>query len=161
MIWRQATVRFLRGSEADGEQATKAYELEIDRHIQGCEFITTRSLASVRDAELRRFAEAHLWRFAGIQLADGLFPAERYGSGFGQIGILEAFARYPHHPITPVVILKSLPWLVAAQREDGSWSQGEGSASPRGARRRRHDPGGGQGVEGGRRALDGWVLGVM
>jgi len=122
----QATVRYLRVSEEDGDGSMRSYGLEIDRHIQGCEFITTRSLASACDPDMRRFAEAHLWRFAGIQLADGLFPAERYGSGFGQIGIMEAFARYPHHPITPVVILKSLPWLVETQRADGSWTRTKG-----------------------------------
>jgi len=99
------------------------YTLKIDRHIQGCEFITTRSLAGVRDPDVRRFAEAHLWRFAGNQLPDGMFPAERYGSGFGQVGILEAFSRYPHHPVAQMVILRSLAWLVEAQRPDGAWEQ--------------------------------------
>ncbi|MCJ7736996.1 MAG: hypothetical protein MUQ10_06730, partial [Anaerolineae bacterium] len=59
-------VRFQRiagcsAPSADDASAAEVYTLKIDRHIQGCEFITTRSLASVRDPTRRRFAEAHLW----------------------------------------------------------------------------------------------------
>jgi len=115
-------VRFQRIAQQSAPLAD-VYTLEIDRHVQGCEFITTRSLAGVRDPAMRRFAEAHLWRFAGNQLPDGMFPAERYGSGFGQVGILEAFSRYPHHPVAQMVILRSLAWLVEAQRPDGAWEQ--------------------------------------
>ena len=77
----------------------------------------------------RRFAEAHLWRFAGFQLEDGgqrsagKFPEERYGSGFSQIGILEAVARYDH-PASRVILLRALPWIVDAQNNDGSWGGG-------------------------------------
>ena len=126
-------VRFQRIAQQSAPLAD-VYTLEIDRHIQGCEFITTRSLAGVRDPTMRRFAEAHLWRFAGNQLPDGTFPAERYGSGFGQVGILEAFSRYPDHPVAQMVILKSLGWLVETQRPDGAWgrpSAGSRRADPR------------------------------
>jgi hypothetical protein len=100
------------------------YPLQLPDHIQGCEFITTRSLSRVQDPLLRRFAEAHLWRFAGIQRGpDGGFPGERYGTGFGQIGILEAVARYDH-PASKVMVMRALPWIVNAQNEDGSWGEG-------------------------------------
>jgi hypothetical protein len=99
------------------------YPLRVPNHIQGCEFITTRSLSRVQHPAARRFAEAHLWRFAGIQRADGTFPEERYGSGFSQAGILEALARHDH-PASHVIILRALPWVVAAQNEDGSWGEG-------------------------------------
>ena len=99
------------------------YALRMPDHIQGCEFITTRALAYVTDPALRRFAEAHLWRFAGIQRSDGTFPKERYGTGFGQIGILDAVARYDH-PASKVMVLRALPRLLSEQNDDGSWGSG-------------------------------------
>jgi hypothetical protein len=102
----------------------KHYVLGMNNHIQGCEFITTRSLSRVRDPKARRFAEAHLWRFASVQHADdGTFPAERYGTGFHQAGILQAVARYDH-PVSKVIVLRSLPWIVQNQNADGSWGEG-------------------------------------
>jgi hypothetical protein len=103
------------------------YLLQMPEHTQGCEAITTRSLSCVQDPRVRRFAEAHLWRFAGKQHgANGAFPHESYGSGFSQAGFLELFARYDH-PVSRVVVLRALPWIVEAQNEDGSWGE-EGNA---------------------------------
>jgi hypothetical protein len=99
------------------------YMLQMRTHIQGCEFITTRAMSRVHDKKMRRFAEAHLWRFASRQLApNGTFAKESYGTGFDQAGILEAFARYDH-PVSKVVVMRSLPWIVTAQNEDGSWGE--------------------------------------
>jgi hypothetical protein len=101
------------------------YPIKMPEHTQGCEAITTRSLSHVRDSKARRFAEAHLWRFASRQhAADGSFPAESYGSGLSQAGFLELFGRYDH-PVSKVVVLRALPWIVASQHEDGSWGEGE------------------------------------
>ena len=113
-------IRIARQGTSEGDK----YRLRLPDHIQGCEFITTRSLSRVVDPSVRRFAEAHLWRFAGIQHGpDGTFPKERYGTGFGQIGILEAVARYDH-PASKVMVTRALPWIVNAQNEDGSWGEG-------------------------------------
>jgi hypothetical protein len=99
------------------------YTLQMQTHTQGCEFITTRAMSRVQDARMRRFAEAHLWRFASRQLApDGAFAEEGYGTGFDQAGILEALARYDH-PASKVVVMRALPWVVEAQNEDGSWGE--------------------------------------
>jgi hypothetical protein len=99
------------------------YRLRMPDHIQGCEFITTRAMSRVTDPRLRQFAEAHLWRFAGIQRGpDGVFPQERYGTGFGQIGILQAMARYDCIA-SKVVVMRALPWIVTDQNEDGSWGE--------------------------------------
>ena len=103
----------------DGDE----YPLQMPDHIQGCEFVTTRAMSHVRDLKMRRFAEAHLWRFASRQHApSGEFAKERHGSGFPQEGILEAVARYDH-PASRVIVWRSLPWIVEAQNEDGSWGQ--------------------------------------
>lgn len=99
------------------------YPLRMPDHIQGCEFITTRAMSHVRDPKMRRFAKAHLWRFASRQHApSGEFAKERHGSGFSQEGILEAVARYDH-PASKVIVLRSLPWIVEAQNGDGSWGR--------------------------------------
>jgi hypothetical protein len=56
--------------------------LSMESHLQGCEVITTRAMSRVRDKTMRRFAETHLWRFAGRQHAlGGEFEKERYGGG--------------------------------------------------------------------------------
>jgi hypothetical protein len=99
------------------------YALRMPDHIQGCEFITTRAMSRAGEARMARFARAHLWRFAGIQRGpDGAFPPERYGTGFGRAGILEAMARYDH-PASRVVVMRALPWIVEAQNADGSWGE--------------------------------------
>lgn len=101
----------------------REYVLRMPDHIQGCEFITTRAMSHTQDERMRRYAAAHLWRFAGIQRpATGRFPDEDYGTGFGPYGILEAFARYDHRA-SRVVITRSLPWIVEGQNEDGSWGE--------------------------------------
>jgi hypothetical protein len=106
------------------ETDEKHYLLGVNNHIQGCEFITTRSLSQVKNPRARRFAEAHLWRFASRQYAeDGSFPSESYGTGFHQAGIFQAVARYDH-PVAKVVVLRALPWVVHNQHEDGSWGDG-------------------------------------
>jgi hypothetical protein len=111
--------RVVRTATPDGDE----YPLQMPDHIQGCEFITTRAMSRVRDLKMRRFAEAHLWRFASRQRApSGEFAKERHGSGFPQEGILEAVARYDH-PASRVIVWRSLPWIVEAQNEDGSWGQ--------------------------------------
>jgi hypothetical protein len=100
------------------------YSLRMPDHVQGCEFITTYALSEARDERVRRYACAHLWRFAGIQRADGTFPHERHGTGFTPVGILGLFARYDH-PAATIVLLRALPWIVASQNPDGSWGEGE------------------------------------
>jgi hypothetical protein len=95
----------------------------MPEHTQGCEAITTRAMSHVQDAKMRRFAQAHLWRFAGKQHGPtGEFAPERYGSGFSQAGFLYLFSRYDH-PVSTVVVMRALPWIVDAQNEDGSWGK--------------------------------------
>jgi len=100
------------------------YQLRMPSHIQGCEAVTTRAMSHVTDEKLRRFAEAHLWRFAGLQhSADGQFAFERYGSGHSQAGFLKIFAGYDC-PVADVVVFRSLPWILDSQNNDGSWGDG-------------------------------------
>ena len=99
------------------------YLLQMPEHTQGCEAITTRAMSHVQNAKMRRFAEAHLWRFAGKQRGPkGEFAPERYGSGFSQAGFLYLFGCYDH-PASKAVIMRALPWIVDAQNEDGSWGE--------------------------------------
>jgi hypothetical protein len=105
------------------EQGADTFSMEMPTHIQGCEMITTRAMSRVTNAKVRRFAQAHLWRFASRQHAsNGQFAKEKYGGGFPQAGLLQVFARYDH-PASKVVIMRSLPWIVDAQNEDGSWGE--------------------------------------
>ena len=126
MAHRTNAMRVAELSAGEAEaKGTNVFLLGKDDHIQGCEFITTRSLSKVKDTKARRFAEAHLWRFASRQFTDdGTFPSERYGTGFNQIGILQAVARYDH-PVAKVIVLRSLPWIIENQNADGSWGEGK------------------------------------
>ena len=102
----QPTFQYPRVAHADTARGDE-YTLRTETHIQGCEFITTRAMSRVRDPRMRRFAEAHLWRFASRQHApDGTFADESYGTGFSQPGILEAVARYDH-PASKVMVMLS------------------------------------------------------
>lgn len=92
-----------------------AYPLRMPRRLQGCELRITRALSHVSDEKIRRLGEAHLWRFAGRQHSiDGSFVQK------GHEKYLEIFARYDH-PVSKVVIMRSIPWIVNNQNQDGSW----------------------------------------
>jgi bifunctional DNA-binding transcriptional regulator/antitoxin component of YhaV-PrlF toxin-antitoxin module len=111
--------RISRATTPEGSR----YLLQMPEHTQGCEAITTRAMSHLQDAKMRRFAEAHLWRFAGKQHGPkGEFAPESYGSGFSQAGFLYLFSRYDH-PASRVVVMRALPWIVDAQNEDGSWGK--------------------------------------
>jgi hypothetical protein len=118
-------IRYQRVAHRSTRQGHR-YDLQPDLHIQGCEFITTWALSSVQDPDARRFAAAHIWRFAGSQLPDGTFPRERHGTGFTPLGLLGVFARYPDHPASRVVLLRALPGVIEAQHPDGSWQESIG-----------------------------------
>lgn len=100
------------------------YPLHMPIHFQGCEVITTRAMSKVRDPEMRRFAEAHLWRYASRQHApDGAFAREKHGyCENSQSALLQVFALFDH-PASKVAIMRSLPWIVESQNEDGSWGE--------------------------------------
>jgi hypothetical protein len=124
LLLRDMAHRAFRQQRLEGTVTSEGvvYPLKTEDHVQGCEFITTRALANVRDPVASRFARAHLWRFASCQLPDGQFPTERYGTGFGSAGILGAFACHDH-PVAQVVIMRALPWIVNAQQPNGAWCQ--------------------------------------
>jgi len=99
------------------------YPLRMQPHIQGCEVATTRAMSRVRNEKMRRFAEAHLWRFAGRQHSgDGRFAVEKYGTGHSQAGFLSIFAAYDH-PASKLVMMRAIPWIINDQNEDGSWGE--------------------------------------
>jgi hypothetical protein len=99
------------------------YLLRMDAHLQGCEVITTRAMSQIGNERMKRFAEAHLWRFAGQQHSlNGRFPVERGGYGLLHAGLLDLFARYDH-PASRVAIMRAIPWILDSQNEDGSWGE--------------------------------------
>jgi len=115
----KAIPRIGRNIKAEAEE----YTLRMPEHLQGCELITTRAMSLVRDERIKRYAEAHLWRFAGRQhSADGRFIG-KYPEGYfsnSQAGYLGLFASYDH-PVSKVAIMRSIPWIIDNQNRDGSW----------------------------------------
>jgi hypothetical protein len=101
------------------KKGKQIYLLQMPKHIQPCEVITTRGLHDVRDPRLRRASAAHLWRFAGVQQrGNGAFPAGDYTPS--QAHMLQVFSFYDH-PASRVAIIRSIPWIVDKQNPDGSW----------------------------------------
>jgi hypothetical protein len=49
---------------------------------------------------------------------------ERYGWGMSQAGLLQILARYDH-TASRVAIMRSLPWILGSQNDDGSWGDGK------------------------------------
>ena len=98
------------------------YPLKIDDHgLQPCEVITVRALGHLQEGTLRRLAEAHLWRFAGRQYAaNGRFTGYNNDGMFQQPLYLSLFGLYDT-PVARTVILRSVPWILENQNEDGSW----------------------------------------
>ena len=122
-LTRKTGMRLLRAAHAV-EGAVDVYPLNMPIHFQGCEVITTRAASRVGDEKMRQFAEAHLWRFASRQHApDGAFVHEKHGyCENSQPALLQVFAGFDH-PASKVAIMRSLPWIAAAQNEDGSWGE--------------------------------------
>ena len=107
---------------AHGAQAgMDAYPLEMPTHQQPCELITARALSQVTDQQMRRLAQAHLWRFAGRQHGrDGRFVgAYRHVGPYFYLGLFAAY----DHPAAKVALMRSIPWIVEAQNADGSWGE--------------------------------------
>ena len=122
-LTRKTGTRLRRVARAvEGEM--EVYPLGMPIHFQGCEVISTRAMSRVHDETMRRFAQAHLWRFASRQHApDGAFAPEKHGyCENSQPALLQVFAAYDH-PASKVAIMRSLPWMVTAQNEDGSWGE--------------------------------------
>jgi len=122
-LTKKTGTRLLRVARAvEGE--ADVYPLGMPIHFQGCEVITTRAMRLVEDEKMRKFTEAHLWRFASRQHApDGAFTREKHGYCENyQPALLQVFAGYDH-PASKVAAMRSLPWIVEAQNEDGSWGE--------------------------------------
>ena len=97
------------------------FALRMPTHQQPCELITVRAMSQVKNDKMRRLAEAYLWRFAGRQHSpDGKFIGAY--KHVGEYFYLHLFASYDH-PASKVVIMRSIPWIVNAQNEDGSWGE--------------------------------------
>ena len=107
------------------EDGVDAYPLKMPDHLQLCEAMTVRALSGSTNETLRRIAGAHLWRFAGRQHGpDGSFlsrDVQRF-LNMGQAALLEIFGSYDH-PAATVAMMRSVPWIVNSQNEDGSWGE--------------------------------------
>jgi hypothetical protein len=119
--------RVAHESAGEAEGGVDEYPLRMPSHLQGCELMTARALSQIRDEKMRRLAEAHLWRFAGRQQsADGRFTGKYPEKYFrlSQAGYLDLFARYDH-PVSRIAIMRTIPWIINNQNEDGSWGDTE------------------------------------
>ncbi|HEY94184.1 MAG TPA: hypothetical protein G4O15_04540 [Dehalococcoidia bacterium] len=102
------------------------YTLALDElNVSGCETMTVKALGCINNARARRMAEAHLWRFAGLQHGtDGEFASGITLNYLAETEFLEIFSCYDT-AIARVVLLRSIPWIRKHQNEDGSWGEGK------------------------------------
>lgn len=124
-LTKKVGLKMMRVSE-DVKNGTIVYELEMPNHQQACELVTVWALSAVKDTRLRKLVEAHLWRFAARQYAqDGHFHQKHVGPYF----YLDLFSRYDC-PVSKVAIMRSLPWILDTQNQDGSWGDGQHNEAP-------------------------------
>ena len=108
------------------------YAVRLPTHIQSCEYMTTYGASASTDARLRRFAEAHLWRFAALAYSGCSGNLEGKGHlslqerHFSEVAffLLKIFSEY-HHPAAELGVYLAIPWLAATQNGDGSWGDGD------------------------------------
>lgn len=102
------------------------YTLALDNlNVSGCEVVTTKALSQVKNPEARRMAEAHLWRFAGLQHgSDGEFSSGITQKYLAETEYLNLYSLYDS-PLARAVILRSVPWIIKNQNKDGSWGEGK------------------------------------
>ena len=101
------------------------YTLALDElNVSGCEAMTVKALGYANNLKARRMAEAHLWRFAGLQHGpDGEFASGITLTYLAETEYLDIFSRYDT-AISRAVLLRSIPWIHKHQNEDGSWGDG-------------------------------------
>ena len=85
-----------------------------------CNVISMNAISRCMSAWHRSFAESAIWELASTQHApDGHFPL--YGRFHdNQAALLDTMARYDIPP-AKIFVLRSMPWIVNTQNNDGSW----------------------------------------
>ena len=103
------------------ENGMDIFHIRMPTHQQPCELITVRAMSQVRNEKMRKLSEAHLWRFAARQHS----PDGKFTGGYKHVGeyfFLQLFAGYDH-PVSKAAIMRSMPWILDSQNEDGSWGE--------------------------------------
>ncbi len=103
------------------ENGVDVFHIGMPTHQQPCELITVRAMSQVRNEKMRRLSEAHLWRFAARQHS----PDGKFIGGYKHVGeyfFLQLFAGYDHLA-SKIAIMRSMPWILDSQNEDGSWGE--------------------------------------
>jgi hypothetical protein len=89
---------------------------------EGCNIIMVRALSRIKNEKLKKILELYLWRYASLQnFKDGTFSLNPHRIFTDiQIAFLQIFSCY-EHPVSKLVILRALPWIIKNQNKDGSW----------------------------------------
>ena len=102
----------------------REYPLKMPDADLGCRIMMIRALSNVKNRILKKILEIYLWNYAGLQNnEDGSFNTnpERTFTDL-QFILLQIFSRYDH-PVSRLVILRALPWIINNQNKDGSWGK--------------------------------------
>lgn len=104
---------------------SREYPLKMPDADLGCRLMMIRALSKVKNITLKKMTEIYLWNYAGLQNhEDGSFNTnpERTFTDL-QLVLLQIFSSY-NHPVSKLVILRALPWIINNQNKDGSWGKG-------------------------------------
>jgi hypothetical protein len=100
------------------------YPLKMPNADYGCRIMMIRALSNVKNRILKKISEIYLWNYAGLQnIEDGSFNANPQRTFTDlQLVLLQIFSSYDH-PVSKLVILRALPWIINNQNKDGSWGK--------------------------------------
>jgi len=122
-LYSKESLRFQKRYEWFTGKDFNQYEVTLRQIIHGCEMITTQAIHRVKDELMRRFAEAHLWRFATLinnTNNEPILMKHNLKNSLSPYSLLKLFGNYDAIP-SKIGILLSLPWIKKNQNEDGSW----------------------------------------
>jgi len=124
-LYSKKSIRVQKRIEKLINEDLDVFAIDIRHEIQGCEMITTQALNEVKDEMMKRYAEAHLWRFATLLNDLDENPIrmkhnKKYSTS--PYTLLKLFGSYNTIPARIGTFI-SLPWILKSQNSDGSWGK--------------------------------------
>jgi len=124
-LYSKTSIRIQKRLEEISSNEIDVYPIDILHQIQGCEMITTQALNQVKDNMMKRYAEAHIWRYATILnniSDDPILMKHNKKYSVSPYTLLKLFGSYNTLP-AKIGTLISLPWIIQNQNEDGTWGK--------------------------------------
>ncbi|MHA1185353.1 MAG: hypothetical protein ACTSSK_00545 [Candidatus Heimdallarchaeota archaeon] len=124
-LYSKTSIRRQKRFEEISSNEISVYPIDVQHEIQGCEMITTQALNQVKDELMKRYAEAHLWRYATILNNindDPILMKHNKKYSVSPFTLLKLFGSYNTLPAR-IGTLISIPWIIQNQNDDGTWGK--------------------------------------